>query len=122
MAKKKEEHRVVNSFEENKELREKIYDDIFGDSDLTDKQKSALIKNLTNFTIEITSTNSFNEAQTTTGGIPLTEIDPKTMESLLVKNLYFTGEILDVDGICGGYNLGFAWISGILAGRSINKK
>lgn len=90
--------------------------------DLTDKQKSALIKNLTNFTIEITSTNSFNEAQTTTGGIPLTEIDPKTMESLLVKNLYFTGEILDVDGICGGYNLGFAWISGILAGRSINKE
>ena len=70
----------------------------------------------------ITSTNSFNEAQTTTGGIPLTEIDPKTTESLLVKNLYFTGEILDVDGICGGYNLGFAWISGILAGRSINKK
>ena len=39
-----------------------------------------------------------------------------------MKNLYFTGEILDVNGICGGYNLGFAWISGILAGRSISNK
>lgn len=90
--------------------------------DLTEEEKNNLIKNLTNFTIEIRETNSFKDAQTTAGGIPLTEINIKTMESHLVKNLYFTGEILDVNGICGGYNLGFAWISGILAGRSISNK
>ena len=87
-----------------------------------EEEKNNLIKNLTNFTIEIRETNSFKDAQTTAGGIPLTEINIKTMESHLVKNLYFTGEILDVNGICGGYNLGFAWISGILAGRSISNK
>ena len=87
---------------------------------LTNEEKISLLKNLTNFTITITGTNSFDNAQVTTGGIPLTEINTKTMESLLINNLYFVGEILDVDGICGGYNLGFAWISGILAGRSIS--
>ena len=45
------------------------------------------------------------------------EIDPDTMESKLVKGLYFAGEILDVDGICGGYNLQWAWTSGYLAGK-----
>lgn len=86
--------------------------------DLTNEEKSILIKNLTNFTVEIIGTNSFDNAQTTTGGIPITEINCKTMESKLVKDLYFTGEILDVDGKCGGYNLSFAWITGILAGKN----
>ena len=49
----------------------------------------------------------------------LDEINIKTFETKKIKGLYLTGEILDVDGDCGGYNLGFAWISGMLAGRSI---
>ena len=56
------------------------------------------------------------EAIITSGGVKVSEIDPKTMESKIVKNLYFAGEILDVDGKCGGYNLQWAFSSGRLAG------
>lgn len=87
--------------------------------DLTETEKITLLKNLTNFTIPITGTNSFDNAQVTSGGIPLTEISLETMESKFIKNLYFAGEILDVDGKCGGYNLGFAWLTGLIIGRSI---
>lgn len=87
--------------------------------DLTETEKTTLLKNLTNFTIPITGTNSFDNAQVTSGGIPLTEINVETMESKHIKNLYFAGEILDVDGKCGGYNLGFAWLTGLIIGKSI---
>ena len=87
--------------------------------DLTETEKTTLLKNLTNFTIPIIGTNSFDNAQVTSGGIPLTEINVETMESKLIKNLYFAGEILDVDGKCGGYNLGFAWLTGLIIGKSI---
>ena len=90
--------------------------------DINEAKKKELIKNLTNHKLEITSTNSKQKAQVISGGIPLTEINCKTMESLICKNLYITGEILDVDGDCGGYNLGFAWMSGIKAGRNIKEK
>ena len=59
----------------------------------------------------------FEQAQICAGGVDTSEIDPDTMESKLVKGLYFAGEILDVDGICGGYNLQWAWTSGYLAGK-----
>ena len=85
----------------------------------TSSLKLILLKNLTNFTIPITGTNSFDNAQVTSGGIPLTEVNVETMESKLIKNLYFAGEILDVDGKCGGYNLGFAWLTGLIIGKSI---
>ena len=78
-----------------------------------------LINTLTHFTIIIKDTNSFDKAQVCSGGIPLTEINLKTMESLKTKGLYFSGEIIDVDGDCGGYNLGFAWMSGIIAGENV---
>jgi len=84
---------------------------------LSNNQKNELGNLLTNFTLDITGTNSFDSAQTCTGGIPLTEINIKTMESTKEKGLYLTGELLDVDGDCGGYNLSFAWISGMLAGK-----
>lgn len=87
--------------------------------DLTETEKTTLLKNLTNFTIPIIGTNSFDNAQVTSGGIPLTEVNVETMESKLIKNLYFAGEILDVDGKCGGYNLGFAWLTGLIIGKSI---
>lgn len=85
-------------------------------NNLSIKEKYLLGTNLTNFMIDITGTNSFEQAQTCTGGIPLTEINPNTMESTKTKGLYITGELLDVDGDCGGYNLSFAWITGMIAG------
>ena len=56
-------------------------------------------------------------AQVTAGGIVTAEFDPMTMESRLVRGLYACGEVLDIDGDCGGYNLQWAWSSGITAGR-----
>ena len=69
--------------------------------------------------VNIVSSKSFENSQVCTGGIDTREIDPLTMESKICNNLYIIGEMLDVDGECGGYNLGFAWISGIIAGRSV---
>ncbi|KAF0194728.1 MAG: hypothetical protein FD169_1665 [Bacillota bacterium] len=62
--------------------------------------------------------NTWEQAQTTSGGIPLSEVDPSSLESKLVKGLYFAGEILDVHGRCGGYNLHWAWASGFVAGEN----
>jgi len=73
------------------------------------------------FIMQIIGTNSFEEAQVCAGGIDTAEVDAATMESRLVKGLYFAGEILDVDGTCGGYNLQWAWSSGYLAGASVAK-
>ncbi len=63
-------------------------------------------------------TEGFESAQVTAGGICTDEFDPATMESLLVPGLYACGEVLDIDGDCGGYNLQWAWASGRAAGRA----
>ncbi|MDD3453820.1 MAG: aminoacetone oxidase family FAD-binding enzyme [Bacilli bacterium] len=89
---------------------------------LTDIQKEELIYNIKEFELKIIGTNSYENAQTCSGGIPLNEININTMESLKQKHLYIIGELLDVDGDCGGYNLGFAWLSGMLAGIEVGKK
>jgi hypothetical protein len=68
--------------------------------------------------VRISGSRPWNDAQTTSGGVALSEIDENTMESKLHPGLYFAGEVVDVDGRCGGYNLQWAWSSGILAGRS----
>ena len=86
-------------------------------NDLTKEQKEKLINKITNFKLETTDSNSYEASQVCMGGVPLTEIDILTMESKLNNNLYIIGELLDVDGECGGYNLTFAWISGMLAGK-----
>ncbi len=78
----------------------------------------ALIKK---WDFKITGTMSWNNAQVTKGGALTNEFDPVTMESKIVKNLYAVGEVLDIDGDCGGYNLQWAWSSGCLAGRSAGK-
>lgn len=88
-------------------------------NNLTNKEVRNLYYNLKRFSLDIVGTNSFDKAQVCSGGIPLNEINTKTMESLIVNDLYITGELLDVDGLCGGYNLTFAWITGILAGGFI---
>ena len=86
---------------------------------LNNEEKSKLIKTLREFELNIQSTGSFDKAQVCKGGIPLTEINLNTMESLKNKNLFFAGEIIDIDGDCGGYNLTIAWITGILAGENV---
>ena len=91
-------------------------------NDLSNDEKLVLCKNLRSFPIEITSTKSFDSAQICNGGLKLTEINPNTMESLFVDNLYIIGELLDINGNCGGYNLSSCWISGILAGKDIGDK
>jgi predicted Rossmann fold flavoprotein len=82
-------------------------------------QQNNIINNIIAFKLNIIGTKGFDNAQVTSGGVSLKEVNPKTLESKLVKDLYFTGEILDCDGACGGYNLGFAWLSGLLVGNSI---
>lgn len=82
-------------------------------------EKLALARNLYSFDFKVTGYNSFNKAQASLGGIPLKEISPETMESKKIPGLYLTGEILDVCGKCGGYNLGFAFINGMLAGKDV---
>lgn len=69
----------------------------------------------------IADTKGFDNAQVCAGGVKTTEINPKTMESLMKDNLYLTGELLDIDGICGGYNLQWAWATGYIAGKNASK-
>lgn len=87
--------------------------------DVDAKNLDTFLKNLVSFPLCITGSKSYKNAQICLGGIDICEIDAKTMESKLVKNLYIIGEALDVSGECGGYNLGFAWISGIKAGNGV---
>ena len=87
-------------------------------NDLNEKEIDKLLKLFTSFKVKITETNSFENAQVCAGGVNCDEINPLTMESKLVKGLFFAGEILDVDGACGGYNLQWAWSSGFVAGKN----
>jgi predicted Rossmann fold flavoprotein len=85
---------------------------------LSPKELSHLAGLIQNLCTTVTQTNSFEQAQVCCGGVDTREIDPDTMESRLVSGVYFAGELVDVDGRCGGYNLQWAWSSGMLAGRS----
>ena len=67
---------------------------------------------------KVTGTKSWNEAEFTAGGIAVNEVNPWTLESKLQKGIYFAGEVLDVNGKRGGYNLGWAWASGLVAGQT----
>ena len=87
--------------------------------ELSLSSKNDLAENITCFNLDIIGTNSFDKAQVCSGGIPLNEIDVNNMQSLKVKGLYITGELLDVDGDCGGYNLEWAWITGMVAGSRV---
>lgn len=75
------------------------------------------VRLLKGWRISITGTKGWKEAQVTAGGVDLAETDRNTMESRLLPNLYFAGELLDVDEKCGGYNLQWAWSSGLAAGK-----
>ena len=84
---------------------------------LSNDELDLLCHNILNFDFKVIKDHGFDNAQTTSGGINLKEVNLDTLESNIVKGLYFCGEILDVDGACGGYNLSFAWISGLIAGE-----
>lgn len=88
-------------------------------ADLPSTEQNKFIKNLCNYDCEVKGKTTFKEEFVTAGGIKLNEIDPNTMMSKKVKNLFFAGEILDVDGITGGFNFQHAWTSGFTASKAI---
>lgn len=85
---------------------------------LNEKEKKSIASILTDWRFVIKGTKGWQNAQVTAGGISTKEIRPDTMESKIVKGLYFAGEVVDIDGRCGGFNLQWAWSSGYLAGQS----
>lgn len=89
---------------------------------LTEAQIQTLGDLLCRFEVSVEGTNSFEQAQICCGGVDVREVDAQTMESKKVKGLYFAGELLDVDGICGGYNLQWAWSSGAVAGKCAGRE
>lgn len=89
---------------------------------ILEKEIKRLADALKNFKLEVTGTLSWNNAQVTAGGIVTDDINASTFESKLIKGVYFTGEVLDIDGDCGGYNLQWAWSSGYIAGESASKE
>ena len=86
---------------------------------ITKEERHQFVTLIKNFTLTITGLRDFNEAIITKGGVNVKEINPATMESKLVQNLYFVGEVLDLDALTGGFNLQIAWSTGYLAGSSI---
>ena len=86
---------------------------------LKKEQRRALVELLKAFPVAITGKRPVEEAIVTSGGIKVSEIDPKTMESKLVKGLYFAGEIIDCDAYTGGFNLQIAWSTGFAAGTAV---
>lgn len=89
-------------------------------SKLSGIQKNTIIKFLIALPLTITGHDGFKMAMITRGGVSLKEIDPKTMKSKVIENLYFCGEVMDIDGPCGGYNLQWSFSSGYLAGKTHN--
>jgi predicted flavoprotein YhiN len=79
-----------------------------------------LINNLVDYTAEVKGKTTFKEEFVTAGGINLSEVDANTMMSRKTKNLFFAGEVLDVDGITGGFNFQHAWTSGWIAAKTIS--
>lgn len=86
---------------------------------ITKEERMKLVHLLKNFTLQITRLSDYNQAVITKGGVSVKEINPSTMESKRIKNVYFVGEVLDLDGLTGGFNLQIAWSTAYLAGLSI---
>ena len=86
-------------------------------SNLSAKEREKIVRILTDWRFKVRGTKSWSSAQVTAGGVATAEINPKTLASKIAPGLYFAGEIIDVDGKCGGFNLQWAWSSGYLAGQ-----
>ena len=102
-------------YKNDQELLEGLFPDKLIPVLLSGKDAVTAVKH---FPLTIKGTRGFDAAQVCSGGVDTSEVDPFTMRSLLVPGLYFCGEILDIDGMCGGYNLQWAWSSGETAGRN----
>ncbi|PRM89777.1 aminoacetone oxidase family FAD-binding enzyme [Aliarcobacter cryaerophilus] len=88
--------------------------------DINTKQIKSLAHQLNSWRLKVVDTQGFSHAEASGGGVRTCEVDNKTYESKLIKNLFFAGEVLDIVGNRGGYNLHFAWASGYLAGKSLS--
>ena len=84
--------------------------------------RDELVKKITALELNITATDGWEKAMVTRGGVALEEVDPRTLESRIIRGLYFAGEVLDVDGPCGGYNISWALASGTAAGKIAGKQ
>lgn len=86
-------------------------------SELDGSDAAAIAMACRDFTIALRGVEDFDRAQVTAGGIKTTGVNPETLESWFVPGLFITGELLDIDADCGGFNLQWAWASGVTAGR-----
>ncbi len=86
---------------------------------ISKQERKILLNTIKGFSLKIKSLAGYDKAMITGGGVNLQEVDPRTMKSKLIDNLYFAGEILDLDGPCGGFNLQVCWSTGYLAGESV---
>ena len=91
-------------------------------SDMTERDIDILADLITNMKIKAIYSNNFDNAQVTLGGVDVTQVNNETLESKLIKGLYFTGEILDIDGCCGGYNLQMAYSTASLVADALKEK
>lgn len=89
--------------------------------DLPAKQMNKLLKSVTALELNVTGKTTFKDEFVTAGGISLSEINSATLESKIQRNLYFAGEIMDVDGITGGFNFQHAWTSGYIVGKQLSR-
>lgn len=100
-------------------LKEANVDESLVWNNLSEKEKIEFARMIVDLKIDITGSNSFDKAQVCSGGVSLKEMNLLTMESKKVQDLFIVGELLDVNGDCGGYNLEWAWITGMIAGKSV---
>ncbi len=87
-------------------------------NEITKEERERFVQTIKQIELTITGLRDYNEAVITKGGVATNEVSPSTMESKLVKGLYFAGEVLDLDALTGGFNLQIAWSTGYLAGTS----
>jgi len=86
---------------------------------ITKDERKGIVRLLKNFALEVKDVKGFDKAMITAGGVDTHEVDPRTMQSKIIKNLYFAGEVLDIDGPTGGYNLQICWSTGYAAGEAL---
>ena len=87
-------------------------------NEITKEERLRFVRLIKDFPMTLTGLRGYNEAIITKGGVSVRDIDPGTMRSKRVQNLYFAGEVLDLDAVTGGYNLQIAWSTGYLAGMN----
>ena len=87
---------------------------------ITRQERKKLLELLKNFSLEISGLSDYSQAVITRGGVSIKEVNPSTMESKLVRGVYFAGEVLDLDALTGGFNLQIAWSTGYQAGISVD--